>query len=359
MLKNVLLSVAPKGLDQVTTMMCGSCSNENAFKMMHFAYMDRVRGGRDFNQEEMNSCMINQAPGAPHLSILGFDGGFHGRTPGTLTCTHSKPIHKLDVPLFDWPTADFPRYKYPLSEFTRENAAEDARCLAKVEEIFEAQIKKGCPISGVIVEPIQAEGGDHHGSKEWFQGLQKICAKYHSTFLIDEVQTGGGPTGKMWAHEYFDLPEAPDMVTFSKKMLTGGIYHKKDLRPKQAYRIFNTWVGDPSKLLLLEAVLKTIKSDNLLANTQQAGEVLLGGLRDMESRFPKILSSARGLGTFCSIDCDTGARRDSIVAKLRASGVNCGGCGERTIRLRPALVFQPKHANIFLEKLEGVLKNEK
>ena len=60
--------------------------------------------------------------------------------------------------------------------------------------------------------------------------------------------------------------------------------------------------------MLLEAVLKTIKSDNLLANTQQAGEVLLGGLRDLESRFPKILSSARGLGTFCSIDCDTGAR---------------------------------------------------
>ena len=84
-----------------------------------------------------------------------------------------------------------------------------------------------------------------------FQGLQKLCAKNDATFLIDEVQTGGGPTGKMWAHEHFDLPEAPDMVTFSKKMLTGGIYHKKNLRPKQAYRIFNTWVGDPSKYLVI------------------------------------------------------------------------------------------------------------
>jgi 4-aminobutyrate aminotransferase-like enzyme len=60
--------------------------------------------------------------------------------------------------------------------------------------------------------------------------------------------------------------------------------------------------------LLLEAVLKTIKSDNLLENTRQAGEVLLGGLKDLENRFPKILSGARGLGTFCSIDCDSGAR---------------------------------------------------
>ena len=53
----------------------------------------------------------------------------------------------------------------------------------------------------------------------------------------------------MWAHEHFDLPESPDIVTFSKKMLTGGIYHRKDLRPKQPYRIFNTWVGDPSKFV--------------------------------------------------------------------------------------------------------------
>ena len=66
-------------------------------------------------------------------------------------------------------TPELNDYRYPLSEFARENAAEDARCLAKVEEIFEAQLKKGCPISGIIVEPIQAEGGDHHGSKEWFQ----------------------------------------------------------------------------------------------------------------------------------------------------------------------------------------------
>ena len=57
---------------------------------------------------------------------------------------------------------------------------------------------------------------------------------------MDEVQTGGGPTGKIWAHEYFELETAPDIVTFSKKMLTGGIYHKPEFRPKQAYRIFET-----------------------------------------------------------------------------------------------------------------------
>merc|ERR1719259_1359058 len=248
----------------------------------------------------------------------------HGRTAAALSCTHSKPIHKLDVPLYDWPVADFPRYKYPLEEHVRENAAEDARCLAQVEEIIEHQNKIGNPCVGLIVEPVQSEGGDFHGSSAWFQGLQAVCTKLNVAFMIDEVQTGGGPTGKIWAHDHFDLPEGPDIVTFSKKMLTGGIYHKKSFRPKQSYRIFNTWVGDPGKLILLDAVLKTIKRDSLLENTAEAGKVLLGGLKDLEKKFPQYLNSARGLGTFCAIDCDTAARRDKIITNLRNAGVNCG-----------------------------------
>ena len=112
MLQNVLMDVAPKGLENghITTMACGSCSVENSFKLMYFKYMDKVRGGRDFNKAEMESCMVNKGPGTPKLSVMSFDGGFHGRTHGSLSCTHSKAIHKLDVPLFDWPTADFPRY---------------------------------------------------------------------------------------------------------------------------------------------------------------------------------------------------------------------------------------------------------
>ena len=117
----------------------------------------------------------------------------------------------------------------------------------------------------------------------------------------------------MWAHEWFELAEAPDIVTFSKKMLTGGLYHKPDLRPKQAWRIFNTWVGDPSKvsttiselilnsyimrqlirqltmqLVLLEAVLNTMEADQLLHNTQQAGEVLMAGLLDLQVTSPDL-----------------------------------------------------------------------
>ncbi|XP_023328158.1 4-aminobutyrate aminotransferase, mitochondrial [Eurytemora carolleeae] len=356
-LSQVLLSVAPKGLDQITTMMCGSCSNENAFKLMHFKHMEKERGGRAFTQEEIDSCMINQSPGTPNLSVLSFHGGFHGRTAASLACTHSKYIHKIDVPLQPWQVSDFPRYKYPLNEFTRENAAEDERCLAMAEDVIVKSRSEGPVITGVIVEPIQAEGGDHHGSNRWFQGLQDICAKHDIVYLIDEVQTGGGPTGKMWCHEWFDLKESPDIVTFSKKMLTGGLFHKSSLRPKQAYRIFNTWVGDPGKLILLDAVLKTIKAENLLSETMRAGDKLMVGLNSLQDKYPGYLNSVRGRGTFCAVNCDTGARRDWIIGKLREHGVHTGGCGESAIRLRPALVFKEHHADLFLEKLETILRS--
>ncbi|MCP6606316.1 aminotransferase class III-fold pyridoxal phosphate-dependent enzyme, partial [Klebsiella pneumoniae] len=88
--------IAPKNLNNITTMMCGSCSNENAFKNMFFAYARKKRGENvDFSQEEMTSCMINQSPGSPRFSIMSFHGAFHGRTLGVLSTTHSKPIHKV------------------------------------------------------------------------------------------------------------------------------------------------------------------------------------------------------------------------------------------------------------------------
>jgi 4-aminobutyrate aminotransferase/(S)-3-amino-2-methylpropionate transaminase len=157
-------------------------------------------------------------------------GAFHGRTLGTLSTTHSKAIHKVDIPAFDWPIASFPRYKYPLEDNVAENEAEDRRCLAEVDELFDKYNKAGNFVAGVIIEPVQAEGGDHHASPQFFQGLQKLTKKYGAALIVDEVQTGGGVSGKFWCHENFDLPEPADLVTFSKKMLTGGYYSLPEFR---------------------------------------------------------------------------------------------------------------------------------
>lgn len=106
------------------------------------------------------------------------------------------------------------------------------------------QSKVSRPVAAVIIEPVLAEGGDKHASDDYFRQLRLIAKKHGAYFIVDEVQTGVGATGKFWAHEHWGLQagEEPDFVTFSKKMQASGIYHKKELRPNAAYRIYGTWM---------------------------------------------------------------------------------------------------------------------
>ncbi|CAB1350282.1 unnamed protein product, partial [Coregonus sp. 'balchen'] len=242
------------------------------------------------------------SPGCPDLSILSFMGGFHGRTMGCLATTHSKAIHKLDVPSFDWPIAPFPKLKYPLEEFTRENAQEEARCLEE----------KGRPVAGIVIEPIQAEGGDNHATPDFFKKLRNIARKHGSAFHVDEVQTGGGATGKFWAHEHWGMDDPADIV------------------------------------------LNVIRRENLLEEVTRSGKTLLQGLYQLQDQYPNLLSSARGQGTFCAIDIRDDATRNSIIFKARDKGVLLGGCGDRSIRFRPALVFKEYHVHMFLNVFNDV-----
>ncbi|ALC44300.1 CG7433, partial [Drosophila busckii] len=356
-LHSILMNIAPKGLNKITTMMCGSCSNENAFKSIFIWYQNKLRGNTKFTTDEMNSCMINMPPGAPKLSILSFKGAFHGRTLGALSTTHSKYIHKIDVPSFDWPIASFPQYKYPLEDNVAENKKEDEKCLSEVQDLIAQYKKKDIPVAGVIVEPIQSEGGDNEASPEFFRALQKICKKNGAALLIDEVQTGGGSTGKFWCHEHFNLESSPDVVTFSKKLQLGGYFHNDDFIPNEPYRIFNTWMGDPGKIIMLEEILKVIKDESLMNNVKTAGDVLKSGLLGLEKEFPNLLNSTRGRGTFLAVNCSNTKVRDNVVTTLRQNGIQTGGCGDIAIRFRPALVFKEYHANIVLDRFRKVLKS--
>ncbi|XP_028841443.1 4-aminobutyrate aminotransferase, mitochondrial isoform X2 [Denticeps clupeoides] len=354
-----LLSVAPTGMTRVQTMSCGSCSNENAFKAMFIWYKLKERGMRLPSEEESTSCMINQSPGSPNLSILSFMGAFHGRTMGCLATTHSKVIHKLDVPSFDWPVAPFPRLRYPLEEFARENAQEEDRCLEEVEDLIVKWRQKGKPVAGIVIEPIQAEGGDNHASPDFFLKLRSIARKHGCAFHVDEVQTGCGTTGKFWAHEHWGSDDPADVVSFSKKMLTGGYFYRDELQADKPYRIFNTWMGEPSKNVFLSEVLNVIRREKLLEEVTRSGKALLQGLYELQSQHPHLLSRARGQGTFCAIDLRDENTRNDVIQRTRNKGVLLGGCGDRTIRFRPALVFKEYHAHQFLNIFSDVLRDYK
>jgi len=285
-------SSALSDLWDITTMACGSTANENAFKAVFIKYMDDHRGGEPVSQEALNSAMLNKAPGCPHLGILSFSGAFHGRTFGCLATTRSKPIHKLDVPHFDWPMAPFPNLLYPLDQHVEENREEEARCLEEVRTLLKDS-RAGLmtsTIAGMIIEPIQAEGGDNHASPEFFRSLRSMASEFKIGFIVDEVQTGLGATGKMWAHEHWGLGEgeAPDIVTFAKKAQIAGFFSKKEMRPREGYRIFNTWMGDPGKMLMLEAILKEYEKCDLIKNTSITGDYIKEGLMVLKKKHRKM-----------------------------------------------------------------------
>ena len=195
-----LIKVAPPGLNKVFTAQAGSEANEIAYKAAFMWKQKQKRRAADFTEEELTSAMRNQAPGSPHLSILSFKSGFHGRLLGSLSTTRSKPIHKLDIPAFDWPQAPWPALQYPLDKFTKENDAEEARALEEVDRLIK---EWHIPPAAIIIEPIASEGGDNHASPKFFRQLREITKKHQILMIVDEVQTGMGSTGM--APHYLDL----------------------------------------------------------------------------------------------------------------------------------------------------------
>ncbi|KAI1661907.1 4-aminobutyrate aminotransferase [Daldinia decipiens] len=355
-LETGILKVAPKGLDQVFTGMAGSDANETAYKAAFMWRRQRERGGPavEFTQEELESSMLNKSPGASELSILSFKTAFHGRLFGTLSTTRSKPIHKLDIPAFDWPHATFPQLKYPLEEHAEENAKAEADSLAEVEHLIK---NYHVPPAAVIVEPIQSEGGDNHASPAFFRGLRALTKKHGILLIVDEVQTGVGATGKFWAHEHWDLPDPPDMVTFSKKAQTAGFYYgDPTLRPNKPYRQFNTWMGDPARALLFRAIIEEIQQHDLVGNTARVGDYLFGKLEGLAKKYPGQFDNLRGKGqgTFIAFD---NPDRDGFLTKAKKFGVNIGGSGATAVRLRPMLIFEKHHADILVEALEKVVSS--
>ncbi|KAH8432088.1 4-aminobutyrate transaminase gatA [Aspergillus melleus] len=354
-LKTGILKVAPKGLDQVFTAMAGSDANETAYKAAFMYYRQLQRGGpsTEFTEEELQSTMQNQSPGSPQLSILSFKSAFHGRLFGSLSTTRSKPIHKLDIPAFDWPQATFPSLKYPLEEHAQENAQEEQRCLQEVERLIKEFHN---PVAAVVVEPIQSEGGDNHASPSFFRGLREITKRNNVLFIVDEVQTGVGATGKFWAHDHWNLETPPDMVTFSKKAQTAGYYYGNPaLRPNKPYRQFNTWMGDPSRALIFRGIIEEIERLGLVENTAATGNYLFSGLQRLSQKYPEHLQNLRGKGQGTFIAWDT-PKRDEFLAKAKGVGVNIGGSGQSAVRLRPMLIFQQHHADILLESVEKIIK---
>jgi len=158
-------------------------------------------------------------------------------------------------------------------------------------------------------------------------------------------------------HSYWGLPadDPPDFVCFSKKFQSAGYYYRDAFAVQQPYRIYNTWMGDPLRALQMNVITATVRRDHLLDNARITGEWLHRALTELSSKYPHSVDAVRGRGTLLAFDAATAARRDEIVVGMRQLGVQSSGCGTRTIRIRPTLVFQPVHARMYVDRLAEFL----
>jgi L-lysine 6-transaminase len=290
--------------------------------------------------------------------VIHFRQAFHGRTGYTMSLTNTDPLKTDFFPKFPWPRIENPGLRFPVTaEVERETAAAEERALDQIERAFAANPDD---IAAIIIEPIQAEGGDVHFRPAFLRALQQKARQHDVFFILDEVQTGVGITGKMWAHEHFGLE--PDAFSFGKKMQVCGcmVGPRVDEVPENVFkvssRINSTWGGGLTDMVRAARFLEIIHEDELLENARAVGERLLAGLVALEREAGGKLRSARGLGLMIAFDLETRELRDRAQERMLANGLLLLGCGVRSIRFRPPLNLTAAEADTALDLVRKSLK---
>lgn len=273
------------------------------------------------------------------LKVIHFKEAFHGRTGYTLSLTNTDPTKVKYFPRFDWPRVSNPKMTFPLNDENLQElkAAEEQ----SVAEIMAAIAANKDDIAAIIIEPIQGEGGDNHFSNDYMRSLRRIADENEIMLIFDEVQTGVGITGTMWAHEQLDVK--PDILCFGKKMQVCGILvtDRVDEVEENVFhassRINSTWGGNLTDMVRATKYLEIIKEENLLKNAEITGDILLDEIIDIQDKYSGVVGNARGRGLFCAFDLTSAELRNSIIKKAFAKGLFVLPCGTKSMRFRPPL----------------------
>jgi L-lysine 6-transaminase len=294
--------------------------------------------------------------------VIHFKEAFHGRTGYTLSLTNTFNHDKVRYfTKFDWPRIINPKISFPLNSENIKNV-ENLEQQA-VSEINNAIRNNPDDIAAIIIEPIQGEGGDNHFRNDFFIKLRNICDEYEIMLILDEVQSGVGLTGKMWAYEHFDFK--PDIIAFGKKTQVCGIMVNervdeiKDNVFNISSRLNSTWGGNLTDMVRCQRYLEIIDDENLINNARIQGKRLLEGLEYLSEKYSNMISNARGRGLMCAFDLSTSEKRDELRKQIYSNGLVVLGCGEKTIRFRPPLIISEQEIDEALEILESTLNSFK
>ncbi|MFB5944649.1 L-lysine 6-transaminase [Albibacterium profundi] len=292
------------------------------------------------------------------FKVLHFKHAFHGRSGYTLSLTNTLPDKTKWFAQFDWPRISSPEITFPLNEENLSNVKKlENITLNEIENAFEENKDDICAI---LIEPIISEGGDKHFRKEFLESLRKICDEKEALLIYDEVQTGVGLTGKFWCFEHFGPKARPDILAFGKKMQVCGILASERIDEvennvfKVSSRINSTWGGNLADIVRSTKILQIIEEDSLVENSERMGKYLLEKLHNLADDF-ELISNVRGRGLLTAFDFSTKDIRDKFIKEALDQGALFLGCGDRSIRFRPALIVQEEDINRGLEIMRSVL----
>ncbi len=273
--------------------------------------------------------------------VIHFKQCFHGRTGYTMSLTDSPDKRKtMYFPKFDWPRVTNPKIVFPLEDNLDQVIAAEKQSLQEIKDAIAANPDN---IASIILEPIQGEGGDNHFRLEFMSALREIADENEIMLIHDEVQTGIGVTGKMWAHQHFGSSARPDIISFGKKTQVCGIAVSNRVDEvegnvfQESSRINSTWGGSLVDMVRLTIYLELIEKENLVEKAAETGTYLLENINSLQSEFSNLVSNARGQGLYCAFDLPSSEQRDKLADLLIEEGSILLGSGNYSIRFRPHL----------------------
>ncbi|MGE5461077.1 MAG: aminotransferase class III-fold pyridoxal phosphate-dependent enzyme [Solirubrobacterales bacterium] len=268
---------------------------------------------------------------------IAFYGAFHGRSYGAISLGASKAKYRANFG--------------PLVPGTYHSFYGDFEYIEKV--LFKHMVYPQ-EVAAIFVEPVMGEGGYIVPPEGWMRYLRDLCDEHGILLVADEVQSGMGRTGKMWAIEHFGVE--PDILLSGKGIASGmplGAIVARDeiMTSWEVGAHGSTYGGNP---LCCAAALATIEliEGGLMDNARQVGDVFLEGLRGIKERYPELIVDVRGLALMIGVEFADGERRTAVEQAAFRRGLLVLGCGEQVIRMAPPLVFREDQVKTALDVLE-------
>lgn len=298
--------------------------------------------------------------------FIAFFNSFHGRTLGSLSLTSSKAMQRRGFRRQALDVVHVP-YAYCLRcPFNLGKCADGSCCLGSLEWIEEKLFNTTTPpdeVAGIVVEAVQGEGGYVPAPREFLHGLRRICDKHGIMLIVDEVQSGMGRTGKMFASDHYDLK--PDIVCIAKGIASGmplgACVARADLMDWKPGQHASTFGGNP---VAVASALKTIEllERELVQNSAETGAYLKEGLERLMQKHDCI-ADVRGMGMMLGVEfveskasmMPAPELRDRIEHGCFERGLIILGAGRSTIRWSPPLILQREHVDVALEIFDDAI----